>query len=93
MRHLEMNSLCVSVSDGESVVHLMLGCDHLNMQDPFKAPYGWGTWAIAGVVLSPVVVGLTATLVSVIGYDNSVGGKGTVDGVVGMINVSTQVKI
>lgn len=60
------------------------------MQEPFSAPYGWATWALAGMALAPLVVGLTASLVSMVGYDNNVGGKGTVDGVASMIEVGLQ---
>ncbi len=35
----------------------------LCLQDPFKAPYGWAAWGLGGLVLSPLVVGATASLV------------------------------
>lgn len=56
-------------------------------QEPFRKPYGWAAWALLGVALSPFVVGTVATVVSLVGYDESVGGRGTVDGVAGMIQV------
>jgi len=55
--------------------------------EPFKAPYGWAAWALGGVLLSPLVVGAVATAISVAGYDSAVGGRGTVDGVAGMIDL------
>jgi membrane protease YdiL (CAAX protease family) len=61
-------------------------------QYSFKAPFqkgsGWLAWGLFGALLSPVVVGGTAYLVSAAGYDNLFGGgRGTVDGVVSMINL------
>ena len=36
---------------------------------PFKKPYGWLTWGLLGVVLSPVVIGLTVTALTYSGYE------------------------
>ncbi|EFJ52218.1 hypothetical protein VOLCADRAFT_120396 [Volvox carteri f. nagariensis] len=54
---------------------------------PFSRPRGWGFWALLGVVASPAVVGSVAALLSVVGYEQAVGGQGTVDGVAGMIDL------
>ncbi|GFH17246.1 uncharacterized protein HaLaN_13836 [Haematococcus lacustris] len=54
---------------------------------PFTAPRGWATWALLGLLLAPLVVGSVASLVSSSGYDSSVGGRTTVDGVVGMVGL------
>ncbi|KAJ9526517.1 hypothetical protein QJQ45_017835 [Haematococcus lacustris] len=54
---------------------------------PFTAPRGWATWALLGLLLAPLVVGSVASLVSSSGYDSSVGGRTTVDGVVGMVGM------
>lgn len=56
---------------------------------PFKSPNGWAAWAILGVVLAPLVVGTTAGLLSLVDYEQTVGGRGTVDGVVQMISLDT----
>ena len=36
---------------------------------PFKKPYGWLTWGLLGVVLSPVAIGLTVTALTYSGYE------------------------
>ena len=36
---------------------------------PFKKPYGWLTWGLLGVVLAPVVIGLTVTALTYSGYE------------------------
>ena len=54
---------------------------------PFSSPNGWAVWALIGVLLSPLVVVSTAGLLSLIGYEDNVGGRGTVDGVVQMISI------
>jgi len=59
-------------------------------QGPFRKPYGWAVWGLVSIVLSPFLVGSVATLVSLVGYEESVGGRGTVDGVAGMIQVGGQ---
>lgn len=59
-----------------------------DLDGPFKRPKGWASWAILGCLCAPLVVGLTATLMSNLGYDDAVsGGRGTVDGVVPMITM------
>jgi hypothetical protein len=52
-----------------------------------QGPRGWLAWAGLGTVLSPFVVGSVASLLSLVAYEQSVGGRGTVDGVAGMINM------
>ena len=47
-----------------------LSCSALCRQ-PIAKPEGWLLWAVLGVVLAPVVVGLTVTAVSATGYDVS----------------------
>lgn len=55
---------------------------------PFKRGTGWLAWGLIGVAAAPVVVGSTALLLSAVGYDNAVaGGRGTVDGVAGMVTL------
>lgn len=54
---------------------------------PFSAPRGWAAWGLGGVLLSPLVVGSTAALLSATGYEGAVGGSGTVDGVAAMIDL------
>jgi len=61
---------------------------NFSLQNPFKAPYGWAAWALGGIALSPLVVGVTANIMASSGWDASVGGKGTVDGVAAMLSVS-----
>ncbi|GLI59986.1 hypothetical protein VaNZ11_002045 [Volvox africanus] len=58
-----------------------------DLRRPFSRPNGWAFWALLGVVASPVVVGSVATLLSVVGYEQVVSGKGTVDGVAGMVDL------
>ncbi|GIL83128.1 hypothetical protein Vretifemale_11937 [Volvox reticuliferus] len=53
----------------------------------FSRPRGWAFWALLGMVASPAVVGSVAALMSAVGYEQVVGGKGTVDGVAGMIDL------
>ncbi len=38
---------------------------------PFRKPNGWLTWGLLGVVLSPVVIGLTVTALTSAGYEVS----------------------
>ncbi|CAK0785045.1 hypothetical protein CVIRNUC_008250 [Coccomyxa viridis] len=54
---------------------------------PFKKPYGWLTWGLLGVVLSPVAIGLTVTALTYSGYEPPVGGQGTADGVARIISL------
>ena len=35
---------------------------------PIGKPYGWAVWAAVGIILSPVLVGLTAFLMSTSGW-------------------------
>eukprot|EP00983_Pelagomonas_calceolata_P084016 1156277-Pelagomonas_calceolata.AAC.2 len=58
-----------------------------SLAEPFRKPYGWATWGLLGLALAPVLVGVLATLLSTVGYEDAVGGRGTVDGVAGMIQV------
>lgn len=53
---------------------------------PFRRPDGWLAWGLAGTVAAPVVVGAAAALLSAVGYEAvAAGGRGTVDGVAGML--------
>ncbi len=61
-----------------------------SLSGPFKSPSGWATWALIGVVLSPLVVGVVATGLSLTEYESAVGGRGTVDGVAPMITMDFQ---
>ena len=36
---------------------------------PFKKPKGWLTWGLLGVLLAPVVIGLTVTALTYSGYE------------------------
>jgi hypothetical protein len=55
---------------------------------PFQRGTGWLAWGLMGVAAAPVVVGSTALLLSAVGYDAVVaGGRGTVDGVAGMVTL------
>ncbi|KAK9842327.1 hypothetical protein WJX81_006744 [Elliptochloris bilobata] len=56
----------------------------ISFRDPFEKPRGWLVWGLLGVVLSPFVVGSTAAIFSAAGYD-SIGGRGTADGVAAII--------
>ncbi|GAX76887.1 hypothetical protein CEUSTIGMA_g4333.t1 [Chlamydomonas eustigma] len=58
-----------------------------SLTEPFTKPRGWATWAIIGTCLSPLVVGTVAGLLSLTEYENVVGGRGTADGVAGMISM------
>uniref|UniRef100_A0A7S3RA85 CAAX prenyl protease 2/Lysostaphin resistance protein A-like domain-containing protein n=1 Tax=Dunaliella tertiolecta TaxID=3047 RepID=A0A7S3RA85_DUNTE len=58
-----------------------------SLAEPFRKPYGWATWGLLGLALAPVLVGVLATLLSTVGYEDAVGGRGTVDGVAGMIQL------
>ncbi|KAG1674458.1 hypothetical protein FOA52_003063 [Chlamydomonas sp. UWO 241] len=60
---------------------------NFSLAEPIKGPRGWLAWAALGTVLSPFVVGSVASLMSLFAYEQSVGGRGTVDGVAGMINM------
>ncbi|KIZ06244.1 hypothetical protein MNEG_1721 [Monoraphidium neglectum] len=55
---------------------------------PFARGRGWLAWALFGVGMAPLVVGATAFLLTAVGYESAVsGGRGTVDGVAGMLTV------
>ena len=41
----------------------------LSLAEPFKKPRGWAVWAFWGFLVAPLVVGLTDTAVSTLGYD------------------------
>lgn len=59
-----------------------------NPAAPFERGTGWLAWALIGLALAPLVVGATVSLVSLVGYEQAVGeGRGTVDGVAGMISM------
>lgn len=40
-------------------------------REPFKKPNGWLTWGLLGVVLAPVVIGITVTALTYSGYEVS----------------------
>lgn len=40
-------------------------------RDPFTKPRGWLTWGLLGIVLSPVVIGVTVALLTYSGYEVS----------------------
>ena len=58
-----------------------------SLRRPLEKGRGWAVWAGIGLLLSPLVVGSTALLLSSVGYEESVGGRGTVDGVASMIDL------
>lgn len=61
---------------------------NLNPGQPFKRGTGWLAWGLIGVTAAPIVVGSMALLLSAVGYDQAVaGGRGTVDGVAGMVTL------
>jgi ABC-type uncharacterized transport system YnjBCD permease subunit len=61
---------------------------NFNPGQPFKQGTGWLAWGLIGVAAAPFVVGSTALLLSAVGYDSVVaGGRGTVDGVAGMVTL------
>jgi hypothetical protein len=61
---------------------------NFNPAAPFQKGSGWLAWALIGLALAPLVVGATVTLVSLVGYEQAVAeGRGTVDGVAGMISM------
>ena len=41
----------------------------ISLAEPFKKPRGWAFWAFWGFLVAPLVVGLTDTAVSTLGYD------------------------
>lgn len=40
-------------------------------REPFSKPRGWLTWGLLGMALSPLVIGITVTIVSYAGYEVS----------------------
>lgn len=63
---------------------------NFGLSKPFETGKGWLAWGLIGVAAAPVVVGTTALLLTAIGYEAAVaGGRGTVDGVAGMISMDT----
>ncbi|GLC33443.1 hypothetical protein PLESTB_000076200 [Pleodorina starrii] len=56
-------------------------------RQPFARPRGWAFWGLLGMLASPAVVGGVAALLGAVGYEQAVGGQGTVDGVAGMIDL------
>jgi membrane protease YdiL (CAAX protease family) len=55
---------------------------------PFARGKGWLAWGLMGAAAAPAVVGAAALLLSAVGYESAVaGGRGTVDGVAGMLTV------
>lgn len=59
-------------------------------REPFRRPTGWAAWGLMGCVAAPAVVGITAALLSIVGWERLVeGGAGTVDGVTGLISLDT----
>ncbi len=41
----------------------------LMCRQPFAKPRGWLAWGLLGILLSPVVIGITVTIVSYAGYE------------------------
>lgn len=58
-----------------------------SLDAPFSPRQGWLAWGLSGLILAPVFVTAIATLVTYAGYEEAVGGKGTVDGVANMIEL------
>lgn len=55
---------------------------------PFARGRGWLAWGLFGVGMAPLVVGAAAFALSAVGYESVVsGGRGTVDGVAGMLTL------
>jgi hypothetical protein len=55
---------------------------------PFKPGSGWLSWGLIGLAAAPLVVGAAAVALTAVGYESAVaGGRGTVDGVAGMISM------
>jgi len=58
------------------------------ISNPFKRGSGWLAWGLIGVAAAPLVVGAAAVALTAVGYESVVaGGRGTVDGVAGMISM------
>jgi len=62
----------------------------LDIRDPFKAPDGWLGWGLLGYFSSFFVVALTTWLVAQTSINQTEGG-GTVDSVVGLVDVGSPV--
>eukprot|EP00879_Flechtneria_rotunda_P030463 GHRR01033099.1.p1 GENE.GHRR01033099.1~~GHRR01033099.1.p1 ORF type:complete len:156 (+),score=51.88 GHRR01033099.1:202-669(+) len=61
-----------------------------NLSQPFQKGRGWLAWALLGIAGAPLVVGATAAALSAISYETvTSGGRGTADGVAGMISMDT----
>jgi hypothetical protein len=59
-----------------------------SLAQPFKRGTGWLAWGLIGAAAAPLVVGAAALGLSAVGYDAATqGGRGTVDGVAGMIAI------
>jgi hypothetical protein len=59
-----------------------------SLSGPFKKGTGWAAWALFGLGVAPLVVGATVLALTGLGYDQLVAnGRGTVDGVAGMITM------
>lgn len=61
----------------------------LSLAKPFRKGDGWLVWALLGIVAAPFVIGFVATGLSLTDFEaTTAGGKGTVDAVAQLINVS-----
>ncbi len=61
-----------------------------SLAQPFQKGKGWLAWGLIGVAAAPLVVGATALALSAVGFEEATsGGRGTVDGVAGMISMDT----
>lgn len=41
----------------------------LSLKGPFEKPRGWAVWALWGILLAPVVVGVASNILDITGYD------------------------
>lgn len=57
-----------------------------DFKNPFNKPRGWLVWGLLGVILSPLVVYLSAVAVDSLGQSDA-GGRGTVDAVSSIITM------
>lgn len=59
---------------------------HRGHSRPFAKPRGWLAWALAGLASAPAVVAAVAAVVAL--FVDEVSGRGTVDAVAGIIDLS-----
>jgi membrane protease YdiL (CAAX protease family) len=64
----------------------------LSLKEPFKAPNGWGTWALVGFPAAFATVAIVTGLCS-LGGVNQVDGQGTTDAVVPMLDAGDSVNV